>query len=118
MYVAVAVFIYQVFFGWRKICVEFRKKVDPDLPFYYHTTCHDRFYVDIMPNFNDKPSKPKRPARLPTRELFGHGANRLATIATRGKGSLRATFHKEPISLPPLHPSQQLQLEHAYSKTT
>ena len=88
--------------------------MDPQLPFFYHST-HDRFYEDVMPDFNTKPSKPKKPTRPPVRELMGHGGSRLVTLTTRGKCSLRATFHKEPISLPPLCPEEQFQLEHSYA---
>ena len=27
----------QVKFGWRKVCIECQKRIDPDLPFYYFT---------------------------------------------------------------------------------
>ena len=102
-------------FAWRKICVEFRKRVDPDLPFYYYTCSHDRYYEDVMPDFNTKPPKPKKQARLPTEELIGQNVGRLATLTVRDKGSLRATFHKQPTSLPPVWPQEQLQLEHSYA---
>ena len=97
--------------------MEFRKRINPDLPFYYYTCAHDRYYEDVMPDFNTKPAKPKRQARLPTRELIGKNVGRLATLTVREQGSLRATFHKQPTSLPPVWPhEEQVQLEHSYAK--
>ena len=97
--------------------MEFRKKIDPGLPFYYYSSTHDRYYEDVMPDFSIKPHKPRKPTRIPTREVFGHNVGRLATIAVRGKGSLRASFHKQPIDLPPVCSRQQLQVEHSYAAT-
>lgn len=37
-------------FAWQKICVEFQKRVDPDLPLYYYTCSHDCYYEDVMPD--------------------------------------------------------------------
>ena len=107
----------QVMFGWRKVCVEFRKKIDPDLPFHYFTSAHNRYYEDVMPDFSTKPLKPKKCTRLPMREMIGQNVGRLATIAVRGKGSMRATFHKQPIDLPPVPQQQQPQVEHSYAAT-
>lgn len=96
--------------------MEFRKRNDPDLPFYYYTTAHDRFYEDVMPNFNTKSSKPKKQRRLPRRELVGQDVGRRTTFAVRGERSLRATFHNVPIELPPLFPQDQVSTEHSYAR--
>ena len=37
---------------WRKICIEFDKRLDPQLPFYYYTSDHDRYYEGERPSFN------------------------------------------------------------------
>ena len=37
----------QVRFGFRKACVEFKKRLDPDLPFYYHTSSHSHFFLKV-----------------------------------------------------------------------
>ena len=34
----------KVMLEWRKICQEFAKRVNPELPFFYYTAMHDRFY--------------------------------------------------------------------------
>ena len=35
---------------WRKACLEMTKRQDPDLPFYYYTSVHDRFYEARVKN--------------------------------------------------------------------
>ena len=45
-------------YEWRKVCIEFSKRSDPDLPFYYHTTS-DHFYEGNMPAFDEPAEKPK-----------------------------------------------------------
>ena len=50
----------QVNFGIRKVYAEFTKCLDPDLPFYYHTSSHIGFYEGPLPEFNEVPvTKPK-----------------------------------------------------------
>ena len=34
----------QVQYEWRKLCTEHMKRLDPDTPFFYYTSSHDRFY--------------------------------------------------------------------------
>lgn len=67
------VFTYlQVHYEWRKATLEIMKRMDPSLPFYYHTI-HDQFYEDEMPSFNKPSNKPKRD-RVPRRELLAGAA--------------------------------------------
>ena len=89
----------QVLFGWRKVTFEFLKRIDPDLPFYYHTSLHNRFYEGLMPDFSAKPRRDKRPKRVPRYELLG--ADNRVTFAVCKTGSIRATFHNAPVELPP-----------------
>ena len=103
----------QVLYGWRKVTREFLKRLDPDLPFYYHTSAHTRFYEDIMPDFSVPASKPRKIQRAPQRELLG--ATERVSLSVRGSGSIRATFHNVPVDLPPPPgaPNQFL-AEHSY----
>lgn len=48
--------------------LEFLKRMDPDLPFFYHTSKHSHFYEGLMPDFNVKPAK-KIPKQLPRYKL-------------------------------------------------
>lgn len=89
----------QVLFGWRKVTLEFMKRLDPDLPFYYYTSAHNRFYEGDLPDFSLPAARPRRPRRPPQRELLG--ANQRVSLAVRGAGSIRATFHNVPVDLPP-----------------
>ena len=38
--------------------MEFRRRLDPDLPFYYYTFAHERFYEGELPTFAEKPARP------------------------------------------------------------
>ena len=106
----------QVWYGWRKVCLEFMKRNDPDLPFYYHTSTHTRFYETEMPNFNQPAEKQRQLSRPPRRELLGSNVGRRITFAVRGAGSIRSTFHNMPVELPPLPTeSGNVLLEHAYA---
>lgn len=88
--------------------------MDPDLPFYYHTSAHTRFYEGIMPDFSVPASQPRKPHRAPQRELLG--ASERVTLSVRGAGSIRATFHNVPIDLPPPPgTTDQFIAEHSYA---
>ena len=51
----------QVKVGFRKACLEFTKRLDPDLPFFlYHTSSHTHFYEGPLPDFSEAPEKQKK----------------------------------------------------------
>ena len=105
----------EVMFGFRKACIEFMKRLDPELPFYYYTSSHTRFYEGPLPNFNTKTQKKKRKfARLPRREHLAAFAPRRATMPVRGSLSIRPQFHNLPLELPPIDTSQIHIHEHSY----
>jgi len=79
---------------------EFVKRVDPDLPFYYHTSTHTRYYEGPLPDF-DKPPKKKAIKRIPRREQPAAFGPRRATVPVRGSLSVRLKFHNLPLELPP-----------------
>lgn len=106
-----------MYYGWRKICLEFLKRMNPDLPFYYYTSSHHRFYEGEMPSFSEMPKKPKKPKRAPRRELMGDIGRRLS-MPVRGSLSVRAEFHNVPVDLPPLPDAcitTQILSEHSYA---
>jgi len=75
------------------------KRLDPELPFYYHTSGNQRFYEGcLMPHFDREPEK-KKLKRIPRYELLG--SNDRITMAVRGATSIRTKFHNAPIELPP-----------------
>lgn len=107
-------------YEWRKCCLEFMKRLDPSLPFYYFTSSHDRFYEGPRPDFSLPPTtKSKRNPRhqRPRRfEQSGSLAKGRATLPVPGTKSLRMQFHNIPVDMPP-PPSLQKQLhtiEHSY----
>ena len=53
---------------WMKIGIEFNKRLDSELPFFYSSTVHDRFYEGEQPDFNQKPSKEPQQQRVPQHE--------------------------------------------------
>lgn len=83
------------------MCLEFCKRLDPNLPYYYYTSSHG-FVEGEMPPFHEKPAKPRRPKRVPRREQPASQIGRRITLVEIGSGSIRAQFHNTPVSLPPL----------------
>lgn len=106
-------------FEWRKCCVEFIKRFDPSLPFFYFTSSHDRFYEGTRPDFSQPATKSKRNPRhqRPRRfEQSGTLAKGRVTLPVPGTKSLRMQFHNVPVDMPP-PPSLQKQIysiEHSY----
>ena len=92
--------ILQVYYGWRKTTLEFLKRMDPTLPFYYYTTSHERFYEGEMPTFDEQGKKPKSASRPPQRELLLSQVTRKASLPVRDSLTVRAAFHRDPVNLP------------------
>ena len=94
--------------------MEFLKRLDPDLPFYYYTSRGSRFREGNMPDFSIPASHPRQPRRPPRREILG--ANEHVSFVVRGAGSIRTKFHNVPVDLPPPPMSEmQVRSEHSYS---
>ena len=107
----------EVKFGFRKACVEFMKRLDPELPFHYHTSSHTRFYEGPLPEFSEpKPGKKRKFVRPPRREQPAAFAPRRATMPVRGSLSVRPQFHNRPLELPPISTSQIHVVEHSYTQ--
>lgn len=99
------------------MCFEFVKRMDPELPFYYHTSAHQRFYEGEMPSFSEIPKKTRKQKRAPRRELVGDVGRRVSFPVQR-TSSIHASFHNAPVSLPPLPDacsSTRVLAGHAYS---
>lgn len=43
----------KVQFEWRKLCTEYAKRMDIQLPYFYYTAVHDRFYEGDRPNLEN-----------------------------------------------------------------
>ena len=107
--------IKEVKFGMRKIVCEFSKRLDPALPFYYHTSSHHRYYEGPHPEF-DKPPKKTKDKCVPRREQPSAFAGRRATMPVRGSLSIRPKFHNVPLELPSLPSEPVFLFEHSYAQ--
>ena len=105
----------QAQFAWRKVCVEFRKRISVDLPFYYFTSAHDRFYEGPRVSFNERPRETPKPKRLPRGEQLASFSSGRATLPVRGTLTVRPKFHKHPVSVPPPVNAAIHSTEHSYS---
>ena len=98
------------------MCTEFNKRLNPDLPYFYHTSAHTRFTEGAQPSFNVPSLKPKRKhSRVPTRERPAAFVTRRATMPVHGSMSDRSQFHNKPVNILPL-PDTQVNVEHSYSE--
>ena len=95
-------------YNWRKLCLEFAKRMDPDLPYYYHTSSHDRFYEGERPGFELADASSRNPSRgnprnqrVRRREQLTDMVFGRATLKQPGARSTRLQFHNVPIELPP-----------------
>lgn len=95
--------------------MEYEKRIDPQLPYYYYTSAHDRFYEGDRPSFNE-PKQQTREVRLPRRELSCFTSGR-ATLPVRGTLHTRATFHNLPVDLPPPPGVPSHMAEHSYNRS-
>ena len=106
----------QMKMGFRKVCMEFTKRFDPDLPFYYHTSSHTRFYEGPLPDYSVRSTKSKRKhKRAPRREQPAAFVPRRVTMPVRGSTTVRAQFHNVPITLPPPPTGPVHVFEHSYA---
>jgi len=104
----------EVKFGMQKIVTEFSKRVDPQLPFYYH---HARYYEGPHPDFDKEPRKKAREKRIPIRKQPSAFAPRRATMPIRGSLSVRPKFHNLPLELPPPVTGPLVLFEHSYAQS-
>ena len=103
-------------FGMRKVVPEFSKRVDPDLPFYYYTSAHSRYYEGPHPDFDKAPAKQPKEKRIPRREQPAAFGPRRATMPVRGSLAVRPKFHNVPLDLPPPPTGPIVSHEHSYAQ--
>lgn len=102
---------------WRKLCNEFSKRLNRDLPFYYYTSKHERFYEGDRPSFDIFRKAKRKPCqqRVRSREQPGYLAPGRATMVTAGVQSIRRKFHNLPVELPPPPLGTTHTDEHSYA---
>lgn len=103
----------QAKFAWRKVCIEFQKRIDPSLPFYYFTSAHDRLYEGPRPSFNEAVGN-KKSKRVPKGEQIASLVTGRATLRVRGSLCVRPQFHKQAVSIPPPSTVHSHLAEHTY----
>ena len=102
-------------YTWRKVCIEFTKRLDPDLGFYYFTSSHDRFMEGERPDFDEKPTKEKAAiVRVRRREKPSSLVYGLATFPQPAAQSVRVKFHNIPLEVPPPPGKQSHVIDHSY----
>ena len=110
----------QVQFEFRKLCLEFTKRLDPDLSFYYFTSAHDRFQEGPLPDFDqprprEKSTRNPRHMRVPRRDQLSTLVPGRTSMVTPGTLSVRAKFHQVAVELPPPPGTDIHQIEHSYN---
>ena len=92
----------EVKYTWRKVCIEFTKRLDPDIGYYYFTSSHDHFYEGERPHFDEQTRKIRsqrvRRQEQPANLMLGR-----ATLPVSSTRSIRMKFHNLPLELPPIY---------------
>ena len=110
----------QARYSWRKVCHELSKRLDPDLPFYYYTSSHDRFYEGVRPSFDVQEQSKRNPRkqRVRRREKLSQLVYGRAILPKPGARSIRMEYHNLPVELPPHPDTFKPSTEHSYAKTS
>jgi hypothetical protein len=86
-----------------KICSEYYKRMDPNLPFFYWTSYKDQYKADPLPHFNQpSPDGVERLDKVKISRRSDPGvfvANR-AHLPQRNSLTVRSQFHRAPEALP------------------
>jgi len=87
---------------------EFNKRIDPDLPFHYHTT--NERYCEDQPPFDDVPEKwdpEEQPLRLHKLNINSREDSSIfvagrSFLPTRNQTTIRQRLHRPAANLPPV----------------
>ena len=101
--------------AWKRCCLEFTKRVDPELPFYYYVSAHGRFFEAPRPTFDVPSCRPPRPRRVRRSEMLVGQAPGRTTLPVPGSRSVRLTYHSLPVNMPPPPHAQSYVSDHSYS---
>lgn len=104
----------RVFYAWKRMCLEFAKRVDAKLPFYYFTSAHGRFYEGPRPSFNVPPQRQPHASRPRQREMLAGQAPGRTTLPVTGSRTVRLNYHNVPISMPPAPQAHSHITDHPY----
>ncbi len=87
-----------------------------DLPFYYFTASHDRFFEGPRDPFNQPPKNQKKKSRTPKSEQVVSVCSGRATLPVLGTLTVRPKFHKHPVSVPPPMNTPAHSADHSYAQ--
>ena len=102
--------------GIHKFVGKFSKQADPELPFYYHTSSHTRYYEGPHPDFDKASERKTKEKCVSRREQPSAFAPQCATMPVRGSLSVRPTFHNVPLELLPPPNGPVFVFEHSYAR--
>lgn len=105
----------RVQYAWRRSCIEFSKRIDPNLPFYYFTSAHDRFYEAPRPSFSLPSHNQPSVQRVRRSEMLTGQAAGRTTLPAAGSRSVRLTYHNVAVSMPPAPQQQSHITDHTYT---
>ena len=80
-------------FGWRKSCEELTKRMDPDLPYYYHTSTRNIAYFMSQNLMNQFTEKKQKNSNLLEENLLVATVGGRVTVVPHGSVSIRSQFH-------------------------
>ena len=88
------------------------------MPFYYHTSHHDRFYEGSRTDFNQPTKSVRNPRRqrISRKDRLGLLVSCRATMPVTGSISTRMCHHNVPVELPPppSHSVNPPSIDHTY----
>ena len=97
--------------------MEYVKRIDPDLPFYYFALAHDRFHERPLPDFDQPRPREKKSSQNPPnprRDHLGTLITGCASMVTLRALSTRVNFHQVPVDLPPPPGEAIHMVDHSY----
>ena len=95
----------EFFDEFPKVMSEFEKRIDPDLLFFYWTAHQTRYRAYSLPSFNEPSAggvERLDKVRFSTRGDPGVFVANRAFLPQRNQLTVRATFHRAPVELPPV----------------
>ena len=97
------------------MCLEFTKRMNPKLPFYYFTSIHERYFEGPRQPFNIPSQRPYHAQRQRQRKMIVGQAPGRTTLPVSGSRSVRLTYHNVSVNMPPAPQAQSYTTDHPYS---
>ncbi|XP_066278595.1 uncharacterized protein [Branchiostoma lanceolatum] len=99
---------------WRKLVMQFRERMDNNLPFYYWTL-NERYTEEAYPSFDVPPENDEVPRlhrlRFRSREDSSIIVAGRTFLPVKNRPTLRQSFHKFAVGLPPVNEDMQQHIQ-------